>query len=85
MIQSVLSLSLNELLGKLQSREISCGDLCRFYLERIERCGMRDALNCVRAVNPEALDDAPELDRCGPEGLEITVRTIASADPAGIN
>ena len=24
---------------------------------------MRNALNCVRAVNPEALDDALELDR----------------------
>lgn len=71
MIQSVLSLSLSELSAGLQAREISCGDLCRLYLDRIGRYGMRDALNCVMAVNPEALDDARELDRRGPEGLPL--------------
>ena len=63
MISSILSLSLSELYTGLQTRKISCEDLCRFYLERIVKYGMRDALNCVRAVNPEALDDALELDR----------------------
>lgn len=71
MIRSVLSLSLDELYDKLCAREISCVDLCRFYLERIERYGMRDALNCIAAVNPEALNEARELDRRGPEGLPL--------------
>lgn len=71
MVQYVLSLSLNELYTKLQAREISCEDLCQFYLERIGKYGMRDALNCVMAVNPEALDEARKLDRRGPEGLSL--------------
>ena len=71
MISSVLSLSLSELSAGLRKREISCGDLCRFYLERIGKYGMRDALNCVMAVNPGALDEAKELDFRGPEGLPL--------------
>lgn len=71
MIQSVLDLSLKELYAKLQVREISCVDLCRFYLQRISEYGMRDALNCVMSVNPEALDEARELDCRGPEGLPL--------------
>ena len=71
MIQSVLSLSLRELYSGLRTREISCVELCRFYLERIEKYGMRDALNCVYAVNPKALEEAQELDRRGPEGLPL--------------
>ena len=71
MIPSYLSFSLNELYTKLQAREISCEELCRFYLERIEKYGMRDALNCVSTVNPEALAEARELDRRGPEGLPL--------------
>lgn len=71
MIQSILSLGLNELYAKLQAREISCEELCRFYLERIGKIGMRNALNCVAAVNPEALNEARALDRSGPEGLPL--------------
>ncbi len=71
MIQSILSLSLNELSEKLKAREISCEELCRIYLERIGKYGMSDALNCVFAVNPRALDEARELDVCGPEGLPL--------------
>ena len=71
MISSILSLSLSELYTGLQTRKISCEDLCRFYLERIEKYGMRDSLNCVMAVNPEALDEARELDRRAPEGLPL--------------
>ena len=56
MIQSVLSLSLRELYSELRTRKISCVELCRFFLERIEKYGMRDALNCVYAVNPKALE-----------------------------
>lgn len=71
MISSVISLSLNELSARLREREISCEDLCRFYLERIRKYGMRDELNCVMAVNPMALDEARKLDRRGPEGLPL--------------
>ena len=71
MIQNVLSISLSELSTKLQARELSCEDLCRFYLERIGKYGMRNALNCVLTVNPGALDDARDLDRCDPEGLPL--------------
>ncbi len=69
MIQSIISLSLNELSIKLHAREISCVELCRFYLERIKKYGMQDNLNCVLAVNQGALDEARELDRLGPEGF----------------
>ncbi|MCQ2458041.1 MAG: amidase [Clostridia bacterium] len=71
MAPSVLSSGLRELYAGLQARDISCEDLCRFYLERIEKYGMRDALNCVMAVNPKALDEARDLDRRGPEGLPL--------------
>ena len=71
MIQSVLSLSLSELLGKLQAREISCEELCRFYLDRIEKYGMRNGLNCVLAVNPNALEEARKLDSRGFKGLPL--------------
>lgn len=71
MIQNVHSLSLNELYNKLCARELTCEELCKFYLERIEKYGMRDALNCVLAVNPEALDEARKLDSRGPEGLPM--------------
>lgn len=71
MIQSFISLSLNELCAKLRAREISCEELCSFYLERIEKYGMRDGLNCVFAVNPKALDEARELDSRKPEGLPL--------------
>lgn len=70
-MQSILSLSLNELSIKLHEREISCEELCRFYLERIKKYGMNDALNCVLAINPGALDEARELDRRGPEKLPL--------------
>lgn len=71
MMQSILSFSLKELCAKLRTREISCEELCRFYLERIEKYGMRNALNCVFAVNPKALDEARELDKRGPEGFPL--------------
>ena len=71
MIQSVLSLSLRELHTRLRTREISCEDLCQFYLERIRKYGMHDALNCVSEVNPKALDEARELDRRGPEDFSL--------------
>lgn len=71
MMKSVLSFSLSELSTKLWTREISCEELCGFYLERIEKYGMRNALNCVSAVNPKALDEARELDNRGPEGLPL--------------
>lgn len=70
-MQSILSLSLIELCTKLRTRELSCEELCRFYLERIERYGMRNALNCVFALDPNALDEARELDNRGPEGLPL--------------
>lgn len=71
MNQSILSLSLSELYYKLQARDISCEELCQFYLDRIAKYGMSNALNCVFAVNPNALDDARKLDERGSKGLPL--------------
>ena len=68
---SILTLSLHELLTALQTRQFSCEDLCLAYLERIGKYGSGNALNCVAAVNPRALEEARELDRRGPEGLSL--------------
>lgn len=64
-------LSLDELCAKLQKREIACEELCGFYLDRIDRYGMRNELNCVFAVNPRALDEARALDSREPKGLPL--------------
>ena len=67
----ILSSGLCELHASLQARDFSCEDLCQCYLERIRKHGLSDALNCVAAVNPHALEEARELDRRGPEGLSL--------------
>jgi len=71
MKDDILKLGLSELCGKLRAKELTCGELCRFYLDRIALYGLRDALNCVYAVNPRALAEAEALDARGPEGLPL--------------
>ncbi len=71
MNQRILSSSLHELYTGLRSGRFSCEELCRAYLKRIEIYGSHNALNCVAAVNPQAVEEARALDQRGPEGLSL--------------
>jgi len=71
MRDDILSLGLSELCRILREKELTCKELCGYYLDRIGLYGLGDALNCVSAVNHRAPEEAEELDERGPEGLPL--------------
>ena len=56
---------IKEIQRMLDAGEVTCTELCAYYLKRIEKFGGKDELNCVCAVNENALSEARASDGRG--------------------
>lgn len=65
----ILHMNINELLQRLNSREISSEELVKFYLERIEKYDTE--LNAFMAINENALKEAREFDKKRSMGISL--------------
>jgi Asp-tRNA(Asn)/Glu-tRNA(Gln) amidotransferase A subunit family amidase len=85
------TLTVTELQAKMRFGRLTSEELTRAYLERIDEVNSRGpGLNAVRILNPEAIDDAEDLDRerrwHGPRGPlhGIPVLVKDNLDVAGL-
>lgn len=65
----ILHMNINELLQRLNSRDISSEELVKFYLERIEKYDTE--LNAFVTLNENALKEARELDKKRSMGMVL--------------
>lgn len=54
--------SISELLSMVRNKEIGAYDLCSYFVDRIEKIGLKDGLNAVVDFNPNWKKEALELD-----------------------
>lgn len=55
-------LPLREIREKIDKSDLTCEELCKYYLNRIHAYGNKNVLNCVCTINKNAIAEAKELD-----------------------